>query len=67
MKSITRKSLYFISSSQAEVLMELAMMCRENSLTDFVGDLSDFTFLINSMSPVVRDLISNSFKHSAYT
>ena len=47
--------------------MEIAMMCQENSLTDFVGDLTDFKILINSMSPVVRELIKNSFKQSAYT
>ena len=47
--------------------MEIAMMCQENSLTDFVGDLTDFNVLINLMSPVVRELINNSFKQSAYT
>ena len=47
--------------------MEIAMMCHENSLTDFVGDITDITHLINSMSPIVRELIKHSFKESTYT
>ena len=38
-KQITRKSLYFKSSRYPETLMEIAMMCQETSLSDFVGDL----------------------------
>lgn len=67
LKSITRKSLHFKSTRFHEILMEIAMMCQENSLTDFVGDLADFKVLLDSMSPVVRDLMSNSFKETRYT
>ena len=38
-KEVTRKSLYFKSSRYSETLMEIAMMCKENSLHDFVGNL----------------------------
>ena len=42
-------------------------MCQENSLTDFVGNLADFSVLLNSMSRVVRDFIKVSFNESKYT
>ena len=66
-KEITRKSLHFTSSRFSEILMEMTIMCQENSLTDFVGDLRDINVLLNSISPAVRDFLANSFKESFYT
>ena len=42
-------------------------MCQENSLTDFVGDLSDMEVLLHSMSPPVEDLLTKTFSESRYT
>ena len=66
-KSITRKSLNFDGSRYQDTLIQIAGMCKENSLTDFVGDLSDITVLLNSMSPAVEDLLKNTFSESEYT
>ena len=66
-KSITRKSLNFDGSRYQDTLIQIAKMCKENSLTDFVGDLSDITVLLNSMSPSVEDLLKNTFTESEYT
>lgn len=49
------------------MLMEIAMMCQESSLSDFVGNLTDFTVLLDSMSPAVREFIQNGFKQSVNT
>ena len=38
-KSITRKSLNFDGSRYQDTLIQIAKMCKEHSLTDFVGDL----------------------------
>ena len=40
-KQITRKSLNYSNSRYQDTLIEIAKMCEENSLTDFVGDLQD--------------------------
>ena len=66
-RSIMRKSLHFESSFYQEILMEIAVLCEESSFTDFVGELTDFTVLLNSMSPIVQDFINNSFYKSVYT
>ena len=47
--------------------MEIAMLCEENSFTDFVGELTDLTVLLNSMSPIVHEFIKSSFLQSVYT
>ena len=47
--------------------MEIAMLCQETSLFDFVGDLSDFTIMINSMSPAIREFMEDSFYETRYT
>ena len=49
--SIQRKSLWFESSRYHETLMMIAMLCNENSLSDFINDQNDLAVLINSMSP----------------
>ena len=66
-KSITRKSLNFETSRYQDTLIQIAAMCQENSLTDFVGDLSDMEVLLHSMSPPVEDLLTRTFSESRYT
>ena len=38
-KNIMKKSLYFSSTRYRECLMEIAMICLENSMKDFVDNL----------------------------
>ena len=43
------------------------MMCKENSLSDFVGDLQDITVMLNSMSPAIQEFMDDSFIETRYT
>ena len=47
--------------------MEIALLCQENTFADFVGDLSDITVLLSSMSPIVHEFMKKSFFESTYT
>ena len=66
-KSITRKSLNYEGSRYQDALIQIASMCQENSLTDFVGNLKELSVLLNSMSPSVEDLLEKTFSESRYT
>ena len=66
-KSITRKSLNYEGSRYQDTLIQIASMCQENSLTDFVGNLKELSVLLNSMSPSVEKLLEKTFSESRYT
>ena len=52
-KSIMKKSLHFRSARYRESLMEIAMLCQENSTNDFIENLEDIKILFTSMSPAI--------------
>ena len=40
-KTITKKSLHFRCSRYRECLMEIAMLCEENQISNFIDNVSD--------------------------
>ena len=66
-KSIQKKSLHFPSARYRESLMEIAMLCEENSVNNFVDNLDDLTVLFSSMSPAVVEFFENGFNESRFT
>lgn len=66
-KSILKKSLYFSSMRYRECLMEIAMLCEENSMENFVDNLHDFTILISCLSPTIVNFFENSFNETRFT
>ena len=47
--------------------MELAMLCDENSINDFVDNLEDIKILFVSMSPAIVAQFENAFKRTKFT
>ena len=50
-----------------EILMQIAMLCEENSLENFVNNLYDFTRLIEELSPTIVGFFENSFNETRFT
>ena len=47
--------------------MEIAMLCRENSIEDFVENLADMSILFSSMSPTIVSFFENGFNETRFT
>lgn len=47
--------------------MEIAMMCQENSVNNFVDNLQDIKILFDSMSPAVVEFFENGFNETRFT
>ena len=66
-KSIQSKSIHFKSARFRESLMEIAMLCSENSLSDFVESQYDIKQLFYSMSPAVAAFLQDGFSETKFT
>ena len=60
-KSILKKSVHLNAMRYRECLMEIAMLCEENSMENFTENLHDIVILIDSMSPTIVNFFENSF------
>ena len=56
------KSLHNNNSLFRENLIEMALLCGENSIDDFVDNLADLEILFNSFSPSEQKLFDKPFK-----
>lgn len=50
-----------------ECLMQIGMLCEENSMENFVENLCDLTKLIDEMSPTIVTFFENSFNETRFT
>lgn len=66
-KAICKKSMYFKNSRFRDILMEIALLCRENAINNFVENIDDIEVLFTSMSPSTVKLFENGFKTSRHT
>ena len=66
-KSIQKKSLHFSNSRFRENLMEIAMLCRENAIDNFLENIGDMEILFKSMSPAETKLFDSAFKRTRFT
>ena len=66
-KSIQKKSLHFQNSRFREHLMDMAMLCRENAISNFVDNLDDIQILFIGMSPAIVRLFEHAFKQTRFT
>ena len=61
-KSIMQKSLHFTYNARfREILMEIAVMCSENTIGNFVSNVDDIRILFDSLSPAVLEFFENGF------
>ena len=67
LKSIQKKSLHFKSARFRECLMEVAMLCSETAVSNFVDNIGDLTVMFESMSPAVVAFFENGFNESHFT
>ena len=61
------KSLHNNNSLFRENLIEMALLCGENSIDDFVDNLADLEILFNSFSPSEQKLFDKPFKKTRFT
>lgn len=61
------KSLHNNNSLFRENLIEMALLCGENSIDDFVDNLADLEILFNSFSPSEQKLFDKPFKRTRFT
>ena len=47
--------------------MEIAMLCQENSVNNFVDNLQDMKILFSSMSPAIVEFFENGFNETRFT
>ena len=47
--------------------MEMAILCRENSIDRFVDNMDDIAVIFKSMSPAEENLLDNAFKRTRFT
>jgi len=47
--------------------MEIAMLCQENSISDFVDNLEDIELMFTSMSPAVVEFFENGYNVTRFT
>ena len=47
--------------------MEIAMLCPENSVGDFVDNLADIVVLFSSMSPTIVSFFEKGFSETRFT
>lgn len=66
-KSVRQKSIHFPRSRFRENLIEISMLCQENSITDFVVNLADLEILFESMSPATLEFFDNAFNQTRFT
>ena len=66
-KTVLKKSVHINAMRYRECLMEISMLCSENSIENFVDNLQDFTILIDSMSPTIVNFLQNSFNETRFT
>lgn len=50
-----------------ETLIEISMLCEENSITDFVDNQEDMRILLYSMTPPVTEFLNNAFIKTRFT
>ena len=62
-----KKTLHFPSARFRESLMEIAMLCQENSVNNFVENLADIQVLFTSMSPATVDFFDAGFNETRFT
>ena len=48
--TVLKKSLRVVNSRFREVLIQMAMICSENSINNFIENLDDMEILLNSKS-----------------
>lgn len=65
--SVLKKSLRVVNSRFREVLIQMAMICSENSIDNFIENLDDMEILLNSKSQSVYDLFNNAYKKNRFT
>ena len=66
-RSIMKKSLHATNSRYRECLMEIAMLCDENSMNNFVDNLEDISILTSSMSPTIVRFFDHGFNETRFT
>ena len=64
---MTRKSINFKNARFRESLIEISVMCEDNSIHDFVQNLDDINVFFRSMSPIDNMLLQNAFKKTRFT
>ena len=47
--------------------MQMAILCRENSIDRFVDNMDDIEVIFMSMSPAEENLLDNAFKQTRFT
>ena len=60
-KSIVKKSVHSKNARFMESLIEISMLCEENSISDFVDNQEDMRILLYSMTPPVTEFLNNAF------
>ena len=66
-KSILKKSVHLPAIRFRECLMQIGMLCDENSMESFVENLCDLTKLTQEMSPTIVSFFENSFNETHFT
>ena len=59
--------MYFKNSRFRDILMDLALMCQENAINNFLDNIEDIKLLFTSMSPSTVKLFENGFKITRHT
>ena len=54
--SLCLKSVHYKSNKYRDILLKLALRCRETSLVTFVNSVDDLDFLLQTPNPAVHDL-----------
>ena len=63
-----QKSLHFTYNARfREILMEIAVMCSENTIGNFVSNVDDMRILFDSLSPAVLEFFENGFLETQQT
>ena len=58
--SICKKSVHFSSTKYRDILIKLALMCENASLTTFVDSTDDLDILIQEYNPIVEELFGTA-------
>lgn len=59
--------MYFKNSRFRDILMDMALMCQENAINNFLDNIEDIKLLFTSMSPSTVKLFENGFKITRHT
>ena len=66
-KPVQKKCLHFRSARFRESLMEIAMLCQETDVSNFVENLEDIQILFTSMSPAIVEFFENGYNSTRFT